>query len=371
MVQCTKLEPDDTENDATTVTYGVNSGRNIVSIKISPSSAKVLDSYLPIQALARSLKKDNNGLRNFIEKVKENKPARAFKKNLREVLTTEFTYKEAREMLRSHDHMISDDFDRRYYLEMILSDPARRILSCFAKDIKKERYKEVAEELGAIEKILIAFKNVKNKHIKSRWLFQFNFTKENKQFAFDDIINSLREYSNICAILGGKNKEQLKFYREYAYLDCDDEIKGDMPIFGKECEDCIYPDRNDFQYALNEDLSPLQAEWHAIKCVLTEMCRDLHITAERYASNADSVFTKAGFKRTWLKHYPVPESLSGKTNSIFQRSHEWNDSDTGSTKLRDFLKRWELTWLKKSRAWSEKGHKKTLPNNNKHEETGC
>lgn len=320
----------------------------LLSVFFSPLPAKIREFYISRQLVDRNKGNDTGAL---------------FDKNgqifpiVRELLL--MTYLEG---ITNYENLLSQEEDLP--VDSLLLDKQSLAYSSFAEDLKKGNFCQVAEQCGlllSIGKSLLDMPDIQKKDAARRFVSTGSW---NDTSDIQEQVDFLADLQNKCNSLAKIPQNKIKQLRLWACSNLDDSDYNDEIPIEVGC-----PDQATYKLALlplKDSENPsnkerYQAEWHAIRCVLTEL---LYTHFQEMVAGTKRL-TKKMFVELWLKRYPYARSNQSYSTPANEISHVrtivekhsafWTlFPEKRSHKVRDLLHRWGLDWLKSDSKYSKK-----------------
>lgn len=276
------------------------------------------------------------------------------------------------EGITNYENILSQEEDSP--VDSLLLNKQSVAYSSFAEELKKGKFYQVAEQcklLLPIGQSLLSMSDIQKEDASRRFISAGCW---NDSFDIQKQVHFLTDLYNKCNSLAKIPQNKIKQLRIWACSNLDDSDYNDEIPIEVGC-----PDQATYKLALlplKDSENPsnkerYQAEWHAIRCVLTEL---LYTHFQEIVAGTKRL-TKKMFVELWLKQYPytrpnqtylTPENEIININTIVEKhSAFWTFfPEKRSHKVRDLLHRWGLEWLE-SDSKHAKGDKRSLKHKKK------
>lgn len=266
------------------------------------------------------------------------------------------------EGITNYENLLSQEEDLP--VDSLLLDKQSLAYSSFAEDLKKGNFCQVAEKCGlllSIGKSLLDMPDIQKKDAARRFVSTGSW---NDTSDIQEQVDFLADLQNKCNSLTKIPQNKIKQLRLWACSNLDDSDYNDEIPIEVGC-----PDQATYKLALlplKDSKNPsnkerYQAEWHAIRCVLTEL---LYTHFQEMVAGTKRL-TKKMFVELWLKRYPYARSNQSYSTLANEISHVrtivekhsafWTlFPEKRSHKVRDLLHKWGLDWLESDSKYSKK-----------------
>lgn len=315
-------------------------GKKVLSLEYEAPAWRLFDSYLPIQNVVANRGKkgaslfDQRGV--LLPLVKE--------------ILTIISLEEIREILTASENRETPETEEESLLRERIMDKKNLVHSMFATDLVNGNFSKVAKActpIIAVGKASLTMSATQKVETEKQF---FSTVRWKSDIEIESQLENLIHLRKVCRYLGRLSEDKIRQYRRLALLGEDDGNAFDTPLRGQNDS----PAEEDYKYALSENIDQKEAEWHAIKCILSEL---IHTHFQDIVIQRKPI-TKKMFCELWLQKFPYQKDvglsnlspmkqLEEVKSSVLRHSAHWIFFPSKrSSKIRDLLRKWGLDWLK-------------------------